>query len=147
MNRSDQNRQDVVKSAIIAKATLQRQDGRIEFVIVFQNSTRQEFFWVLRAKKARSPRRAWKMVNYYNRDFTMGQAPYNDFGSFVRYYAERNHAEVLNVQVFQARRLAGMRGKLAYESIFTDWTPQAELDQMTFVRCDKVTRRMLHRAY
>jgi len=123
-NNSDKNKQTVISSAILAKATVRRENGRIYLIVVFQHSTRHEFYWVFQAKSARSPRRSWRYVWHYGRDFNMGEKPYRDFGSFVDHYARINHAQVLAVRVHHTRRLATVLTKTDHESIHADWTPQ-----------------------
>ncbi len=145
MNRSDENKQKVVTSAIIAKAILRR-NGRYEFIIVFQESTRHEFYWIFQAKNKRSPSRAWKYAGHYGRDFSMDVKPYQDFGSFVDYYTRIKDAEVLTVRMRQTRRLAAMRTKVEHESIQTDWTPQ-DKTRMTFDKVEKVNKAKFHPEY
>lgn len=123
MNNSDKNKQTVTSSAIVAKATVKR-NGRINLIVVFQQSTRHEFYWVFQAKNARSPRRSWKYAGYFGRDFNLAYKPYTDFGSFVAHYARLNHGEVLTVRVLHSRRMAALLAKTEFESIHSDWTPR-----------------------
>ena len=126
MNHSDQNRKTVIGSALVAKATVRHENGRTEQIVVFQESTRHEFYWIFTAKNKRSPRRAWKYAGQYGRDFNMDFKPYSDFSSFVAHYAKIKHAEVLSVRVFHARRMAALLTKTEHESIHSDWTPRID---------------------
>lgn len=125
MNNSDRNRQTVISSAIVAKAAVKR-NGRINLIVVFQNSTRHEFYWIFTAKSARSARKSWKFSGIYGRDLIADFKAYRDFGSFVSHFERINHAEVLTVRVLHARRLATLLTKTAHESIHSDWTPRID---------------------
>lgn len=124
-NRSDQNRKAVLGSAIVAKATVKR-NGRINFIVVFQQSTRHEFYWVFQAKSARSARRSWRFMGYSGRDFNTDFKAYTDFQSFVAHYAKIHQAEVLSVRVLHVRRLATVLAKTEHETIHSDWTPRID---------------------
>lgn len=126
IENSERNKQVVIGSAILAKATVRRENGRINLIVVFQQSTRHEFYWVFQARSARSPRKSWKYVYHYGRDFNTDYKPFTDFQSFVAHYAKNNHAEVLTVRVLHVRRLASMLAKTAHESIHSDWTPRID---------------------
>jgi len=121
---SDKNKNTVIKSVIVAKAAVKREDGRINFIVVFQQSTRHEFYWVFAAKNTRTARKAWKYIGHYGRDFNAADKPYRDLGSFAAYYARTKHAEVLTVRVLHSRRMATLLAKTEHESIHADWTPQ-----------------------
>ena len=133
-SRYDQNKKHVITSPIIAKAAIQRK-GHIEIVAVFQGSTRQEFYWTFRARTPRSPQRSWTLINYYSRDHSQ----YSDFGSFLENITWHGGI-LLSQRVLQARRLAVLQGKTAYESIHTDWTPQNP-ERMCGDRVDEKYRR------
>ncbi len=130
MNRSELNKQAVINSAVIAKATV-KVDGRTHFIVVFQKSTRHEFYWIFQAKSARSARRSWKYANHYGRDFNMAYKPYTDFGSFVAHYAQIKHGEVQSVRLHQPRRMATLLTKTEFESIHSDWSPR-DMSTQTF---------------
>lgn len=121
----------------MAKATVRRENGRIEFLVVFQESTRHEFYWIFSGKRQRSPRRSWRYVGMQGRDFNTDHKPYCDFGSFVDHYARLHQAQVLTVRVYHARRLASMLTKTQHETIHADWTPQ----DMSAARFDKINKR------
>lgn len=121
---SSNNHKSVLTSAIVAKSAVVRENGKVNIIVVFQKSTRHEFYWVFRAKNARSARKSWKFEGYYNRDFNSDAKPYRDFGSFVAYYAGRNQCKVLNVRVLHVRRMAALRTKTDFESIHSDWQPR-----------------------
>lgn len=130
MNRSEQNKQTVISSAIMAKATV-KVNGRTHIIVVFQKSTRHEFYWIFQAKSARSARRSWKYANHYGRDFNLAYKPYTDFGSFVAHYAQIKHGEVQSVRLHQPRRVAALLAKTEQESIHADWTPR-DVSTQTF---------------
>jgi len=120
----DKNRKTVVGSAIVALAAMQC-NGRIEHIVVFQESTRHEFYWIFRSDREDDPRHAWKFAGYRVRDAGMGDfRPYSDFHSFVDHYAGTQKAEVLYVRVLDARRLAAMQAKANHDSICADWSEQ-----------------------
>jgi len=119
------NKQMVISSAIVAKAAVRLENGRIHILVAFQKSTRLEFYWAYQASNARTPRRAWKQTCTYGRDSGMASfKPYSDFGSFVRHYAQIKHAEVLSVRVLHSRRMAALLTKTDHDTIQADWTPQ-----------------------
>lgn len=118
-----QNEKVVTGSAIVAKATIQRTNGRIETIVVFQESTRHEFYWIYATKSKRTPRRAWKYAGIRGRDTNVGKS-FADFGEFVASYARINQAQVLQVRVLHSKRMASLLGKTNHESIHADWTPQ-----------------------
>lgn len=124
-NQSERNRKTVLGSAILAKATVKR-NGRINHIVVFQESTRHEFYWVFQSKSARSARRSWKFMCVYNRDFNTDFKAYTDFQSFVAHYANINKAEVFGVRVLHVRRLAAVLAKTEHETIHADWTPRID---------------------
>lgn len=120
---SNQNKQAVISSAIVAKATIRRENGRTEQIVVFQESTRHEFYWIFLCKGKRSHRRSWKYAGHFGRDINLGSdaRAYRDFGSFVEYYAGIKRAKVLTVCVHHTRRLASLLTKTNHESIHSDW--------------------------
>ena len=138
----DKNKQEVLKSPIVAKAVIKRNNS-YEVIVVFQKSTRHEFYWIFRAKSQRSPRRSWKFTGqYFGRDFnTVG--PYKDFGSFVEYYARTHSWTVLNVRMPQARRLAALLVRTEQETIHSDWTPAQELSTTMRIRTEEMNHRKL----
>lgn len=125
---SSNNHKAVLTSAIVAKSAVVRENGKVNIIVVFQKSTKHEFYWVFRAKNARSARKSWKFEGYYNRDFNSDAKPYRDFGSFVDYYSRRNQAKVLNVRVLHVRRVAALLTKTDFESIHSEWTPRINSD-------------------
>ncbi len=133
IQNSQKNRQAVITSAIVAKAIVKRGDGRINIVVVFQKSTRHEFYWVFQAKSARSARRSWKYVCHFGRDFNTDHKAYTDFQSFTAHYASGKH-EVLTVRVHHVRRMAALLAKTDHESIHSDWTPRINTNDPRDVR-------------
>jgi hypothetical protein len=138
LQNSDKNRHAVLSSAIVAKAVVRLDAealrGRINIIVVFQKSTRHEFYWVFQARSARSARKSWRYAGVYGHDFNMGVKPYSDFGSFTAYFATIKHAEVRTVRVLHVKRLATMLAKTEYESIHSDWTPQIDITDPRLVR-------------
>jgi hypothetical protein len=138
LQNSERNKHAVLSSAIVAKAVVRLDAsalrGRINIIVVFQNSTRHEFYWVFQARSARSARKIWRYIGHYGRDFNMGPKPYCDLGSFVAYYATIKHAEVRTVRVLHVRRLAAMLAKTEFESIHLDWTPRVVIADPRLVR-------------
>lgn len=122
---SEQNKSAVLGSKILAKSVIRRADGKVQILVVFQKSTYHEFYWVFRAKSARSARRSWRYVSHYRRD-CMGLVAYTDFQTFVAYHVSRSQAALLSVRVLQRRRLAALLEKVEHESIHTDWTPRID---------------------
>ncbi len=135
MNYTNENKQTLISSAIVAKATVRRENGRTEQIVVFQESTRYEFYWIFISKGRRSHRRSWKYAGHYGRDIGMGSdaRAYRDFGSFVEYYAKIKEAKVLTVCVHQPRRLASMLAKTNHESIHADWKAQGVIGTVDLV--------------
>lgn len=131
---SNKNRQTVLSSVILAKAIVRMPNGRINILVVFNQSTRHEFYWSFQARSPRSARKSWRPVCPFNRDFNTDLKPYNDFQSFVAYYARTKGATVLTVRVLHVRQLATVRAKTAHESIHADWTPRTEVVTESMVR-------------
>lgn len=140
MNVSEKNKQSVLASAIVAKATVRRENGRTEIIVVFQESTIYEFYWVFSARGPRSARKSWKYTCHYGRDFNLADKPYRDFGTFVAHYAGIKHAQVLNVRVLHARRMASLLTKTAHGTIHADWTPQ-DKSKLTAANFQKVQKK------
>lgn len=141
------NKQMVISSAIVAKAAVRLENGRIHILVAFQKSTRLEFYWAYQASSARTPRRAWKQANTYGRDSGMASfKPYSDFGSFVRHYAQIKHAEVLSVRVLHSRRMAALLTKTDHDTIQADWTPQDINAEIRVTRQNKRFRAKLRGA-
>jgi len=120
-SHSNQNQKAVIGSAILAKAVTKLPNGRYEMIVVFAESTRQEFYWIFQIRSPRSPLRSWKFVGYATRDLS---PYYQDFGSFVAHRANLRSAQILSVRMPQKRRLAVLRSKVQHESIFSDWAPR-----------------------
>lgn len=123
-NRSGENKKAVIASPIIAKAITRKPGGEVYMLVVFQKSTRLEFYWVFRAKSPRSSRRSWKFVAFYSRDFPFDVKPYRDFGSFVEHFCAHNSADVLSQKVMHKKRLSGLLVKAEHDSILANWEPQ-----------------------
>jgi hypothetical protein len=139
----DQNKQEVLKSPIVAKAVIKRND-HFEIIVVFEKSTRHEFYWIFRVKSPRSARRSWKFSNYYARDFnSSASAPYSDFGSFVGYYASRNAGQVISERMHYARRLAMLLVRTGNETIHADWTPRAEVTGKLLEQTERMNHKKL----
>jgi hypothetical protein len=146
IENSNRNKQTVLSSAIVAKAVVKRDAprGRINLIVVFQQSTRHEFYWVFQAKSARSARKSWKFICVYGRDFNTAEKPYRDFGTFTAHYARIQHAAVLTMRVRQARRLSALLAKTAHESIHTDWTPRIDsADPRAYQKVNRALERNL----
>jgi hypothetical protein len=127
MNYTDQNKQVVLSSAIVAKAAVRMENGKVNLIVVFQESTRYEFYWIFQARSARSPRKSWKFCGARVRDFKPlfdFDGTYRDFGSFVEYYARSQHGQVLSVRVHHARRMATLLAKTNHESLHSNWGTQ-----------------------
>lgn len=124
VNYMGENRKAVIGSAVIAKAALLGTDRKCKIVVVFQSSTRQEFYWVFHARSPRAPRRSWKLASYHPRDFAFDTKPYWDFGSFVEYYAGMFCLSVQSQKVMHKKRLSSLLNKTEHESIMGNWTLQ-----------------------
>ncbi len=137
------NKQEVLSSAIVAKAVIKRND-RYEIIVVFQKSTRHEFYWVFGAKSPRSARRSWKWAGgYYARDFNSAVKPYSDFGPFVEHYARLHQGEVCSVRVPQARRLAALLVRTENETIHSDWSPTVALSASLLYQTERMNHKKL----
>jgi hypothetical protein len=129
----DKNKQDVLGSAIAAKATIKR-NGIYEFLIVFEKSTMHEFYWVFQARSMRSPRKSWKFGGLY---FGRTNGGYTDFGSFIAYYlSTKTGSELIQTRIPKRKLLASLYGKMKHESIHADWGEQ-DLSKMTFDLLEK----------
>ena len=139
-DHSKENRQAVIGSKVVAKAVCRLANGTHEIIVVFASSTRQEFYWIFKAKSPRSAKRSWKYAGYAQRDYSFSQKPYHDFQSFVEYQARRDGAQVISIRVPHKRSLSGLLKQTAHESIFANWAPQ----NPTTIRTDKMQRRALN---
>lgn len=122
-NYSHENRKAVIASPILAKAALRNDRGGTKIVVVFKLSTRQEFYWVFRARTPRSARRSWRFDLHHPRDLAGGMH-YRDFPSFVAYLARLEKMEVVSVRIPHKRKLSALMNKTEHESIFGNWQPQ-----------------------
>ena len=144
IENSNRNKQDVLSSAIVAKAVVKREDGRINLIVVFQKSTRQEFYWVFQARSARSARKSWRNIGYFSREISTTEKPYSDLGSFVAHYTRLKHAEMLTVRVQHVRRLASLLATTAHESIHSDWTPRIDsTDPRAYQKVNRALERSI----
>ena len=123
IENSNRNKAAVLASPILAKATI-RSDGKVFIIAVFAQSTKHEFYWIFRARSARSARKAWKFVGLNGRDFNFDHKPYTDFETFVAYYARTHQGEVSVLRLHKVRKLAALFAKVEHESIHSDWTPK-----------------------
>lgn len=102
-HNSAQAQSDVIASAILAKAVI-RTEKRTVIVVVFEKSTRLEFYWLFTAKSPKSPRRSWKPLGSNWRE----NYHWQDFGSFVKHYALLNAGAVLFQRVIKRKALKSM---------------------------------------
>jgi len=141
IENSQRNRQVVLASPILAKAIL-RYAGKVFIIVVFAQSTRHEFYWIFRAKSARSARKAWKFVSLNGRDFNTDYKPYTDFNSFVAYYTQTHAGPVSFLRLHQKRRLAALLAKVEHESIHSDWAPRiANYDPLAYRKVNQAFER------
>lgn len=124
VNHSGENQKAVIASPIVAKAVAWNEKKQCQIIVVFQMSTRLEFYWVFRARSPRSARRSWKIAGFYPRDFPFEQKPYRDFGSFVAYYARLHGLNVVTERMPHKRRLSRLLTKAEHESVYGNWQPQ-----------------------
>lgn len=128
---SEHNKKAVLGSVVVAKAMVRRADKRIEHIVVFQESTEFEFYWIFAADNENTPRRAWKYASHWRRAFGMDSKTPNDFGAFVAHYARTKQGQVLDVRVFHPKRMAALLTKTNHSTIHADWAPQ-DLSAATF---------------
>lgn len=123
LERRNKNLSALLASPILAKGIVRMEDGRIEIITVHSLSTRHEFYIIHKttSKSIRAPRKTWKQVLEFARDFVFDYKPYTDFPSFVAYYAGRYKAEVLGVRLYKKRRLAALQIRTERETLTTDW--------------------------
>ncbi len=123
LERRKRNLADLLNSKILAKGTVKLADGSIRIVTVYNLSTRYEFYIIHKttAKTKRAPRKTWTKLQEFARDFQTDYKPYEDFASFVLWYAGRNQAQVLSVRLYQKRRLATVQKHTDHESLTNDW--------------------------
>ena len=141
IENSNRNRAAVLASPILAKATI-RTDGKVFIIVVFAQSTKHEFYWIFRAKSARSARKTWKFVCFNGRDFNFDYKPYVDFETFAAYYARTRQGEVSVLRLHKVGKLAALLAKTAHESIHSDWTPQiASTDPRDYQKVNKAFER------
>lgn len=138
MNK-EENKKEILNSPILAKAILQK-GNMIEIIVVYEGSTRHEFYWVFRARAKRSSRKSWKLAGYYGRD----NAPqaYRDFRSFVEYYKDRQiqDTRILSIRI-KAKLISGILAKTKHETYISDWSIQ-DLENATFDRMKKEGKRV-----
>jgi hypothetical protein len=140
-NHAGDNKKAVFGSPIIAKAVIRLASGEYQTIVVFQKSTRLEFYWVFRAKSPRQSRRAWKYLTPFARDLNVSTKPYFDFQSFVKGYARTMNAEIVSLRVPHKRTMASLLTRTEHESIYSDWTPQNPLHSMSQELCRRRAQR------
>ena len=129
MGKYEDNKAVVIGSPVLGKAVIQEK-GKFEIILVFQKSTRHEFYWVFSAESVTAPRRAWKFVNYYGLDAT--RKYHSDFGSFVRYYADlKAGSRIVSINVFHPARMAAILVSPQQETVVGNWEAQ-DLTDATF---------------
>lgn len=125
--RTKENEKAVLGSPMLAKGLVRLEDGRLEMIVVFHESTRNEFYWVFAVKNARTPRRAMKKRMAYKRECGV----YKDFHSFVNWYATMHKAKVVSIRIMQKKRLASSQVKTKHDFLSGDWREQ-DLHNATF---------------
>ncbi|HAR46105.1 MAG TPA: hypothetical protein DCS05_08025 [Nitrospiraceae bacterium] len=104
---TNEKKNEIVRSPILAKAILKRENGNCEALVVFAGSTRYEFYWTFRLRSPRSPRRSWKPTNCQMRPTTNIVAR-PDFQEHVANQALLSKAEVISLRIPHAKRLKAL---------------------------------------
>jgi len=121
--RDAQNKQVLLASTLLAKATIRLKDGSVRILAVYGKSTRYEFWsHQTKAKTSRAPRKSWIRAQTFARDFNTDYKPYTDFKSFVAWYTARNSATLLGLHLYKARRLAALYLHTDHEACSHDWS-------------------------
>jgi hypothetical protein len=142
LNQIRRNKQEMLSSAILAKAAIRMEDGAIRIVTVQALSTKYEFYQVYqtKSKTGRAPRKGWKHLHKFARDLNTINRPYSDFPTFVAYYANIHHGQVLSVRVLKSRRLAQVFTQTAHETITHNWQA-APQKVVSYYDVEKVNRK------
>jgi len=103
MKIEDLNKQSVMKSKVLAKATFKR-DDHFDIIAVHEQSTQLEYYWQYAAKSKRSPRKSWEFAKYFARD--LSPLYWQDWSSFIAHYAESQKATLVYSRVSDPRGMA-----------------------------------------
>lgn len=106
------NIQTILTSDVIARALI-LVNGTLHIISVYANSTNIEFFWVNKEGN--------KAVT-----FKKDSGFYNDFPSFIYYYANFHKGEIISSQVYSTSVLKDITIKPAHLSVCSDWTPRIQ---------------------
>lgn len=100
---ADLNKQSLIASAIVAKATFKLAEG-YGFVIVHEKATLNEFYCIYHGKAAGSPRKRWVYVESVPRN--LSPQYFSDFGGYASHFAQTKKAEFIRCRIQNPRRLA-----------------------------------------
>ncbi len=135
-----QNQATVMASKIIAKAVLDCGD-HYRIVVVFALSTRQEFYWIFKARSRRSQRKYWKFVGYSPRDRA------TTFEAFAFADCRLHEGMPLSCKTLGKRALKALYAKTQHESIFSDWDYQPGIQKFDMMRKKLEAGRAGRRSY
>jgi hypothetical protein len=104
------NTQTVLASDVIARAVITA-GGTRHIVSVYAESTNIQFFWV---------NEEGKKAGVFKKD----SGPYQDFNSFVQYFAQMKKGTIESSQIYSAVVLSAITLKPHHFSVTADWTPR-----------------------
>jgi hypothetical protein len=107
---SQPNTQTVPSSDVIARAVISVGETR-HIVSVYAESPTIEFFWV---------NEEGKRAGTHRKDTGL----YNDFASFIQYYANQIKGTIESSQIYSAELLSIITKQPRHFSVIADWTPR-----------------------
>ena len=139
---NDEKKQEIMRSKILAKAILRRENGMLDALVVFAASTRYEFYWTFRLRSMRSPRRAWKLIGCQMRPVA-NVCACPDFREYADNRALLSHAEVVSMRMPHGKRLNALMtiGDHAFDQMISG--PQREVQPCEVRKQNENFRRHL----
>lgn len=115
--RRMENKAELLKSKVLAKAILKTVDGSLLVLAVHKLSTTYEFFWQyqLDSKSPRAPRKKWL------RGSATAKIVYKSFGAFVENTTKLKKSEILSIKIYNKKALESIMVKCHKDSIGTNW--------------------------
>jgi hypothetical protein len=119
------NQTAVIGSKILAKSVLDCGD-HYRIIVVFALSTRQEFYWIFKARSARSARRNWKFVGFQPRK--------ESFESFTYTYGRLHDGATLRQKISHKRAFKAITINPTHNSIFAAWDTNPGIQTFDLMR-------------
>jgi hypothetical protein len=119
------NQAAVIGSKILAKSILDCGD-HYQIIVVFELSTRMEFYWIFKARSARSARRNWRFVGFQPRK--------ESFEAFTCIYGRLHDGATLRQKIAHKRAFKAISIKPVHNSIFAAWDTTPGIQTFDLIR-------------